>query len=248
MIAVTEQWTGTLKPVFIAIPEVAPFYPRIEEDHVALIGARESGTAQAALRVLNGQADVLDTRHDHLQRALHFGMKSAREALLALAEPDVMLARAIEDASEALQPKGLEINNASYEGEAGNSVQMVQLAQTKYADVLSKVPMVHNLSALDIVAEIGKVGADLGGVERDKSLAVAAVEKEAMTPSAVRMRMRAWARTVELVLGALERSTVTPASIEKIRKPVEDAVEKARARRLAQQNAAEKKSSPPGDT
>lgn len=241
MIAVTEQWTGPLKPVFISIAEITPFYGRIDEDHGALIDARRSGTAESLLRTLSEQADGLDTRHDHLQRALHFGMRSAREALLGLTPPNTALAMAIDDAYDALLPDGLEIINASYEGESGNAAQMVKLAQTKYAGVLEQVPLAGNISALDAIVEIGKVGATLGETEQKKSLAAAAVENETVTPAEVRKRMRAWATTVDLILGALDRSKANVELIQQIRQPIEDAVEKARARRLAKQNASAKK-------
>jgi hypothetical protein len=245
MIAVTEQWTGPLKPAFTTITEITPFYSRVDEDHGALVDARRSGTAESLLHTLNEQADSLDTRHDHLQRALHLGLRSAREALLGLTPPNTSLAQLIDAAHEALLPNGLEVNIATYEGESGNAAQMLKLAQTKYVDVLSKVPITENLTALDIVVEIGKVGAALGETEQNKSVTAAAVENEVVTPSEIRKRMRAWAKTVALVLGALDRSKADADLIQQIRRPVEDAVEKARARRLAKQNASSKKDPDP---
>jgi len=53
--------------------------------------------------------------------------------------------------------------------------------------------------------------------------------------------MRAWVRTVELVLGALERTKAMEEHVEQIRKPVSDAAEKARMRRLAKRNPGGKK-------
>jgi hypothetical protein len=198
------------------------------------------------LRSLNDQADGLDTRHDHLQRALHFGLHSAREALLGLTPPNTVLAARINDAHDALLPNGLEIVNATYEGESGNAAQMVKLGQDNYADVLSKVFVFEKVSALDIVVEIGKVGANLGETEQNKSIAAAAVDNESVTPAEVRRRMRAWAKTVEVVLGALDGSEAASNLIEQIRRPIEDAVEKARLRRLAKQNTDTKKDPEPG--
>jgi hypothetical protein len=123
---------------------------------------------------------------------------------------------------------------------------MVKLAQTNYADVLSKVYVLENVSALDIVVEIGKVGASLAETEHNKSIAAAGVENESVTPAEVRKRMRAWATTVDLVLGALDRSKAASNLIEQIRRPIEDAVEKARLRRLAKQNTDAKKDPEPG--
>ncbi len=241
MIAVTEQWTGPLNSLFIAIPEVAPFLSRVQEDHSALIDARQSGTAEVALRALNDSADALDERHDHLQRALYFGMRSAREAWLGIASPNLTKVIAIDAARDALFPNGLEVINASYEGEAGNAAQMLKLAQTEYAAILAEIPIMSGLSALDLIVEIGKVGAALGEVERNKSVAVATVENQTISALEVRNRKRAWATTVEIVLGALDRSKAAPDAIQQIRRPVEDAIEKARLRQRAKQNAAGKK-------
>lgn len=241
MITITEQWTGDGKPVFVAIPELAPLLPRVQEDHDALVGARGGSSAETPLRALSEQADTLDTRHDHLQRALHFGMRSTREALLGQNPPNVALADAIDVALEKLQPRGLDIVKASYESEAGNAAQMVKLAETEFASVLAQVPILDGVSALDLVKQIGAIGTALGAVEQKKSVTAAAAAKEDVTPSEVRRRMRAWVDTVELVLGALTRTKVNEAHVVQIRKPVVDAAEKARERRLAKRNAAEKK-------
>ncbi|MDI1436769.1 hypothetical protein [Polyangium sorediatum] len=241
MITITEQWTGAGHPGFVAIPELAPFLPRVQEDHDALLGARAGSSAEVPLRSLSEQADTLDTRHDHLQRALHLGMRSAREALLGQVPPNIALADAIDVALEKLQPRGLDIVKASYESEAGNAAQMVRLAETELALVLAQVPILDGVSALDLVKQIGAVGSALGAVEQKKSVTAAAAAKEEITPSEVRRRMRAWVDTIELVLGALTRTKGSEAHVEQIRKPVVDAAEKARARRLAKRNAAGKK-------
>lgn len=240
MITITEQWTGDGKPWFVAIPELVPLLPRVQEDHDGLVGARGGSSAETPLRTLSDQAVTLDTRHDHLQRALHLGMRSAREALLGQEPPNVALADAIDVALEKLQPEGLEIVKASYESEAGNAAQMVKLAEAELAPVLAQVPILDGVSALDLVKQIGAVGTTLGAVEQKKSVTAAAA-KEEIAPSEVRRRMRAWVDTVELVLGALTRTKVNEAHVEQLRKPVVDAAEKARARRRAKRNAAGKK-------
>jgi hypothetical protein len=71
MLALTDQWTGPIKPVFVSIPELAPLLPRVQEDHDALLTARAGSPAEALLRTLAETADLLDERHDHLHRALH---------------------------------------------------------------------------------------------------------------------------------------------------------------------------------
>lgn len=240
MIAVTDQWTDKLKPVFMGITEVAPFYVRMEEDHLGLVHARTTGASEMTLRALEREADTLDLRHDHLQRATFYAMWSAREALLAQVPPNTTLADAIETAERVLYPQGLRINNASYEGEVGNAAQMVKLAQGDLQNVLKQIPVMGNKTVFDVVNDIGTVGEALGEVERKKSVAAANVETETVPKSETRRRMRLWVATVELILGALDRSKAAASQIEQIRQPVVDAVEKARTRVLARRHAAKK--------
>lgn len=244
MISLSEQWTGPLKAVFLSIPELAALLPRVEEDHDALLAARAGSSAEAMLRTLSEQATGLDVRHDHLQRALHYGLLSARAAHLGLAALDPALAAQISDAHDRLLPDGLDVVNASFEAEAGNAAQMVKLATTELGPLLMQIPIAPGVSALDLVQAIGTVGAELGTVEHNKSVAAAAAEQETVSPAEVRRRMRTWADTIETALGALSRSKAPAEVVTSIRVPVLDAIEKARTRVLAQRNAAEKKKSP----
>jgi len=241
MISLSEQWTGPLKVVFLAIPELAALLPRVQEDHDALLAARAGSSAEAMLHTLSEQATGLDARHDHLQRALQYGLLSAREAYLGLEPIDSVLAGQIDAALERLLPDGLEINNASYEAEAGNAAQMVKLADAELAPLLQQLPITPVVSALDLVHAIGAVGATLGTVEHDKSVTAAAAAQQAIYPAEVRRRMRTWADTLETVLSALSRSKAPADVVTSIRVPVLDAIEKARSRVLAQRNAAKKK-------
>jgi hypothetical protein len=241
MLALIEQWAGPIKAVFLSIPELAPLLPRVQEDHDALLTARAGSAALATLRTLLETADALDERHDHLQRALHHGLLSAREARLGLDPPDHAVANQIDAAYERLLPKQLDVINASYEAEAGNASQMVNIADKELTTLLSAIPIVSGISALDLVHEIGKVGAALGGVEQNKSVTAAAADQEAVAPAEVRRRMRACAVTIETVIGALGRTKAPADAVAQIRQPVLDAIGKARARVLDKRNAAKKK-------
>ncbi|MEO5729595.1 MAG: hypothetical protein ABI134_26745 [Byssovorax sp.] len=118
---------------------------------------------------------------------------------------------------------------------------MVKLADTELAPLLLQIPIAPGVSALDLVHSLGTLGAELGAVEHSKSVTAAAAEQEAVSPAEVRRRMRAWADTLETVLGALSRSKAPAAVVTSIRVPVLDAIEKARTRVLAQRNASKKK-------
>ena len=104
--------------------------------------------------------------------------------------------------------------------------------------------MMGNKTAYDIVHEHGTVGEALGEVERKKSVAAVNVDAETVPKSEIRRRMRLWVGTVELIVGALDRSKGAVGQIQEIRQPVLEAVEKARARELARRNAAKKNDTP----
>jgi len=108
---------------------------------------------------------MLDVRHDHLQRALHHGLLSAREVCLGLEPVNPALAGQIDAAYYRLLPGGLDVINASYEAEAGNAAQLVKLADAELATLLLQIPIAPGVSALDLVHAIGTVGAELGTVE-----------------------------------------------------------------------------------
>jgi hypothetical protein len=166
---------------------------------------------------------------------------SAREARLGLAPADQALANQIDVAYERLLPDQLDVINVSYEAEAGNASQMVQIADKELTGLLSAIPIVPGVSALDLVHEIGNVGAALGGVEQKRSVTAAAAEQEAVAPAEVRRRMRTCAATIEMVLSALGRTKAPADAVAQIRQPVIDAINKARARVLDKRNTAEKK-------
>ena len=241
LLALTQQWTGPLGSVFVSIPEITPLLARVQEDHAALLTIDAGNTAEITLRDLTVLATGLDLRHDRLQRGFNHLAYAVSEILLALDSPDPELAAKVDDAASRLQPDGLEVTQLSYEAEAGNAAKMVHLADTELAPVLSQIPAVKGLTALDLIHLIGTVGAALGSAEQQKSVVGVAAKQDAIAPAEVKRRMRAAASTIEIVLGALERSQAPASAILEIRKPVEDAIEKARVRRLAQRAAAKKK-------
>ncbi|MFT3764028.1 MAG: hypothetical protein QM820_00660 [Minicystis sp.] len=242
LLALLVQWTGNLKPTFVSIPEIAGLQGRVQEDHDALLTLDTGAASEAAFVALQEAATPIDASHDHLQRGLRFGLLSAVEILRAQPVPDEALAEKIENAIHRLQPQGLEINKATHEAEVGHAVVMVKTAaDPEIAAVLHQVPVMLGLTAADVVTRIGEVGAQLGDVEQQKSLAAKAARESAVPPAEVRRRQQSAADTIEAVLQALARSKAAPADIDAIRQPVLDTVEKTRARRLAQRAAAKKK-------
>lgn len=231
MINISAAWIGAQKTTFLAIPEIAPHFARVETVHHALIDARDGASADAALSDLMAQAEVLDDRHDHLVRGLHYLLIAAHSFELGRDGGDPTKAENIERANKALLPNQLRAIQASYQAEAGNATQLEALADSEFSGLLGGIHITKDKTALDIAHDIGAVGKTLGSVEHQRSLAAAQMKKDSVTPSEVRRRMRAWARVAEAILINLDIASAPAANIEALRQPLLDAVDKAVARR-----------------
>ena len=106
MIHVSQHWTGPLRADFLAIPEIAPLLPRVEEDLAALLSVTMGSPAEAQVRSFMTLSTKLDGEHDHLQRGLSYLALATREILLGLDPPDLALAEQIDGAITRLQPEG----------------------------------------------------------------------------------------------------------------------------------------------
>jgi len=231
MISISTDWVGPQKAVFLAIPEIAPHFARLEVVHHALVVARDGSSADANLADLDAQAEALDGRHDHLVRAFYYLLIAARYFELGSESGDEAKAEAIIRASQALLPTQLRAVQASYQAEAGNAAQLEALAASEFPALLGTIQLKATKTALDIAHEIGTVGRSLGTVENQRSLAAVQVKKETVTPSEVRRRMRDWAQVAEAILVNLQIASAPAEAIEKIRKPLLDVAEKAATRR-----------------
>ncbi|MBK9260657.1 MAG: hypothetical protein IPM54_12650 [Polyangiaceae bacterium] len=231
MISISAAWVGPQKATFLAVPQIAPLYDRVDTTHQALIVARDGATADATLGELNAKAEKLDDRHDNLSRGLHYSLLAAKYFELGRDGGDEAHAAAIDRASDALFPIGLRGVLATYQAEAGNAAQLNSLATNEFASVLSKVHVTKDMTALDVAHAIGAVGTELGAVEGQRVVAAADAKKDTITPAEVRRRMRDWAQVAEAVLMNLELSTASEQTIEALRRPLLDVVAKATARR-----------------
>lgn len=231
MIHLSSDWIDTKKSTFLSIPEVAPHFYRVVAVHGALVEARAGAVAGAEYAELTEQAEVLDQRHDDLARALYYLLIAAHHFELGREAGDETRARLIERANRAMFPEQLRAVQASYMAEAGNAAQLESLAINQFADLLEAICIGKDVSALDVAHALGNVGRALGTVENQRSLAAVQAQKETITPAEVRKRMRDWAQVVETLLMNLQLSTAPADSIDALRKPLLDAVEKAAARR-----------------
>jgi len=232
MISISENWLDQIhKPIFLSIPEIAPLFGKVETGHASLVAARSSATADALVADLADKADVLDDRHDNLARSLYYLLLAAQYHALGQEPPDEARADKIDRALSALFPNALNVVVASYQAEAGNAAQIEKLATGELAPLLSSVAINKDVLATDISVELGAVGRELGAVENQKVTASAAAEKNTLTASEVRQRMRTWSSLAETVLANLEHSNADPTAIEAIRAPLIAADEKATTRR-----------------
>jgi hypothetical protein len=231
MINISTAWIGPQKTTFLAIPQIAPHFARVEAVHQALIDARDGASADATLSDLNAQAEALDDRHDHLMRCFYYLLIAARSFELGHEAGKNAKAEAIARASQALLPQQLRAIQASYQAEAGNAAQLEALANSEFATLLGSIHINKDKTALDVVHEIGVVGRTLGNVEHQRSLAAAQIKKDSVTPSEVRRRMREWAQVAEAILINLQIASAPAADIDALRQPLLDAVDKAITRR-----------------
>lgn len=231
MINVSAAWIGPKKTTFLSIPEVGPLYGRVETVHTALVAARDSNSASAALRALANQAEDLDDRHDHLMRALYYLLLAAQHYELGKDPVDEERASRIEDAKDALLPEQLGGVQASYQAEAGNAAQLAQLASGEFAGLLETIAIQKGVSALELAQRIGDVGGQLGTVEQKRSEAAAAAKKETITAAEIRRRMRAWSDVAETILANLAQSSAPADALDAVREPLLAAAEKATQRR-----------------
>ncbi len=233
MIGLSNAWLGPQKTLFTSIPAIAPLLPSVELCHHSLVSARNAETLELELDDASHLAVKLDTRHDHLIRALNASLDAAFHFALAQDPADTTEAAKIEQAQEILLPEGLGAVNRSHASEAGNAVQMAEAAKGAIAPTLQGVVVRANVSALDLVNLLAQVGKELGDADRKKSELAAAQDQNTISLSEVRIRMRTWIKTVETVLAALSLSGAAQADIDALSAPIYDVAGKATARRKA---------------
>jgi hypothetical protein len=232
MLSVSAEWLSAEKSgIFLAIPEISPLISRVAAVHCALIDASESEASEAPLRALADQADALDSRHDHLVRALHYLLLASQYFHLGSDFPDEGRTAEIERANSALFPNDLRATLASYQAEASNAAHLEQLASNEFGGLLRGILIEKGTTALDLAQLIGKVGKQLGHVEQERSATAEAAKKKNISRAEIRRRMRAWASVAETVLGTLAQSWSDPVAVQAIREPLLGALERASARR-----------------
>ena len=232
MIGISSPWANDAarRALFLSIAEIAALLPLIAEVHAELLSAQPaSAKISPALQQIITAADAVDAVHDPLARAVSSGIEADRHNSLSAKTPDLKRAQYGAEVQAKLFPHGMNIINASFLAESGNTTRVATLLLDEPAmeSYLATIPVYDQTTLLDTTKRWIAVGAELGALERSREEQEA---KEATKPlgkagmNALRAR---WIRVVALVLTNLEISSAAVQSIELIRGPVLKAADRA---------------------
>jgi hypothetical protein len=232
MVALIAPWKNDAKrkAVFLAIPEIAAFHPKIVDLQTELLGAQPANTAVSpALRKLIDAEAAADALHDPLARAVLSGIVADRDQCLAAEPPDPERARKAEEVQWKLFPGGMTIVNASLLAESGNAARIAKLLDDEpvIGVFLKAVPVRGKGTLLDTTHRWIVAGTRLGKLEVERAELEA---KEATTPpgkAAITSLRARWIRLVAQVLSNLELSDAPAEALEVIRGPVLKASDRA---------------------
>ncbi|WP_437497959.1 hypothetical protein [Sorangium sp. So ce1099] len=225
MVALLSPWVDDPKQrkVFLSIPEIAALHPRVVEAHEAVLAVQpSSGGASSKMRALIAKSNEVDRCHDHLARAVSYGIDAHRELCLAEEPADSAGAARCELVQKKLFPGGLSILNASPLAEAGNTTRIARLLEDEpdIADFLRSVPARGKASLLDVVKRwLGK-GRELQTLERARTELEATETTTPVSRTTIQSARSQWFKIVSLVLSNLEMSRSPARDIEIIRGPV----------------------------
>lgn len=232
MVALVSPWVENAqrKRLFLSIPEIAGLHPKVVEAHESVLAVRPSKSGlSAAMIALNDELGRVDERHDHLARAVCWGIDAHRAHCLGADPPDRERAAACDQVQPKLFPSGLNIVKASPTAEAGNTARVARLLdeEPSIAELLKGIPAPGKTTLLHTTQRWIKTGKELGAIEHRRD-ELAAKEKTApVTRATVAAARSQWFRVVSAVLSNLELSDAPAEAIETIRGPVLKASERA---------------------
>ncbi|WP_437961937.1 hypothetical protein WME76_21340 [Sorangium sp. So ce119] len=225
MVALLSPWVEDPKQrkVFLSIPEIAPLHPRVVEAHEAVIAVQpSSGGASSEMRALIARSNEVDRCHDHLARAVSYGVDARRELCLAEEPADTAGAARCDLVQKKLFPSGLSILNASPLAEAGNTTRIARLLEEEpeIAGFLKSIPARGKASLLDVVKRWLTKGRELQAIERARTEIEATETTTPASKTTIQSARSQWFKVVSLVLSNLEMSRAPARDIEIIRGPV----------------------------
>jgi hypothetical protein len=235
MVGVIAPWVidPKRKALFLSIPEIAAQHSKVIEAHTDLLAARPATTAMSPeLRQVTDAEAVVDDRHDHLARAIHVAINADAELGLAGDPPDKTRSVLAEEIDAKLFPTGLNITNASFLAESGNTARVAQLlkAEPAIAAFLKSIPMRGKTTLLAMTEHWIETGAELGKLERKREELEAQEATKPVDKAKLNSIRGKTIRLLSLVQANLEESSAPPVAIETIRGPITKASERAAKR------------------
>lgn len=234
MVALLSPWAHDprQRKLFLSIPEIAALHPRVVEAHEAVLAVQPSsggGGAASKLRALVDESNEVDRCHDHLARAVSYGIDTHRELCLAEEPADAARAAQCDVVQKKLFPNGLAILNASPLAEAGNTTRIARLLEDEpeMADFLKSIPARGKASQLDVVKRWLAKGRELQTLERARTEIEATHATTPASKTTIQAARSQWFKIVSLVLSNLEMSRAPARDIEIIRGPVLRASDRA---------------------
>ena len=82
MVALAAPWVKNAKQskLFLSVPEIAPLHPKVVLAYRSVLAVRPASTEKSdAMRALDEKLALVDDRHDHLAKAVSFGIDTHRE-------------------------------------------------------------------------------------------------------------------------------------------------------------------------
>ncbi|KYF72744.1 hypothetical protein [Sorangium cellulosum] len=232
MVALVSPWieNAQRKRLFLSIPEIAGLHPKVVAAHESVLAVRPSKAgSSAAMSALNDELARVDDRHDHLARAVCWGVDAHRAHCLGADPPDRERAATCDQVQPKLFPSGLNIIKASPTAEAGNTARVARLLdeEPSIGEFLKGIPAPGKTTLLHTTQRWIKTGKELEAIEHRRD-ELAAKEKTApVTKATVAAARSQWFRVVSAVLSNLELSDAPAEAVETIRGPVLKASERA---------------------
>ncbi|WP_437669673.1 hypothetical protein [Sorangium sp. So ce131] len=232
MVALMAPWVENAqrKRLFLSIPEIAGLHSKVARAYESVLAVRPAKTGPSgAMSALNEELARTDARHDHLAKAVCWGIDAHREHCLGEDPPDADRAAACDDVQPKLFPSGLAIVKASPAAEAGNTARIARLLEEEpsIGALLKAIPAPGKTTLLHTTQRWIKVGKELAAIEHRRD-ELAAKEKTApVTRATIAAARSQWFRVVSAVLSNLELSDAPAEAIETIRGPVLKASERA---------------------
>ncbi|WP_437763152.1 hypothetical protein WME77_34630 [Sorangium sp. So ce764] len=232
MVALVSPWVENAqrKRLFLSIPEIAGLHPKAVAAHEAVLAVRPSTAGPSGeMTALNDELAQVDERHDHLAKAVCWGIDAHREHCLGADPPERERAATCDHVQPKLFPNGLTIIKASPTAEAGNTARVARLLdeEPSIGEFLKGIPAPGKTTLLHTTQRWIKTGKELEAIEHRRD-ELAAKEKTApVTKATIAAARSQWFRVVSAVLSNLELSDAPNEAIETIRGPVLKASERA---------------------